>query len=102
MKDLFPRVNPVFKGISLAFLATLGMANVYVFSKAALLEVSYFQFQFFWFGFALIWILPFLYYNRNNQENPEFEQVFPDYPRDHWNTGTWIIHHDVSGNQTCR
>lgn len=61
MKDLFPRVNPVFKGISLAFLATLGMANVYVFSKAALLEVSYFQFQFFWFGFALIWILPFLY-----------------------------------------
>lgn len=61
MKELFPRMNPTVKGISLAFLATLGMANVYVFSKAALLEVSYFQFQFFWFGFALIWILPFLY-----------------------------------------
>lgn len=60
MKDLFPRVNPTVKGITLAFLATLGMANVYVFSKAALLEVSYFQFQFFWFGFAILWILPFL------------------------------------------
>lgn len=61
MKELFPRLNPIAKGIILAFLATLGMANVYVFSKAALLEVSYFQFQFFWFGFALVWILPFLY-----------------------------------------
>ncbi len=60
MKDLFPGLNPLVKGISLAILATLGMANVYVFSKAALLEVNYFQFQFYWFGFAFIWILPFL------------------------------------------
>ena len=60
MKDLFPNMNPTVKGIALAFLATLGMANVYVFSKAALLEVNYFQFQFYWFGFALLWILPFL------------------------------------------
>jgi len=37
------------------------MANVYIFSKAALLEVNYFQFQFYWFGFALLWILPFLF-----------------------------------------
>jgi drug/metabolite transporter (DMT)-like permease len=60
MKELFPGLHPTVKGISLAFLATLGMANVYVFSKAALLEVNYYQFQFFWFGFALLWILPFL------------------------------------------
>jgi len=60
MRDLFPNLNPTVKGIILAFLATLGMANVYVFSKAALLEVNFFQFQFYWFGFALIWILPFL------------------------------------------
>jgi drug/metabolite transporter (DMT)-like permease len=60
MKDIFPNLSPTFKGISLAFLATLGMANVYVFSKAALLEVNYYQFQFYWFLFALIWILPFL------------------------------------------
>ena len=60
MKDILPNINPALKGISLAFLATLGMANVYVFSKAALLEVNYYQFQFYWFGFAMIWILPFL------------------------------------------
>ena len=60
MKDFFPNLNPTVKGLILAFLATLGMANVYVFSKAALLEVNYYQFQFYWFGFALIWILPFL------------------------------------------
>ena len=60
MKELFPGLNPTIKGITLAFLATLGMANVYVFSKAALLEVNYYQFQFYWFGFALIWIVPFL------------------------------------------
>jgi len=61
MKDYLSRINPTVKGITLAFIATLGMANVYVFSKAALLEVSYFQFQFYWFGFALIWIVPFLF-----------------------------------------
>jgi drug/metabolite transporter (DMT)-like permease len=61
MKDFFPNLNPTVKGLILAFLATLGMANVYVFSKAALLEVNYYQFQFYWFGFALIWILPFLF-----------------------------------------
>ena len=60
MKDIFPRLHPTVKGITLAFIATLGMANVYVFSKAALLEVNYYQFQFYWFGFALLWILPFL------------------------------------------
>jgi drug/metabolite transporter (DMT)-like permease len=60
VKDLFPNISPTIKGITLAFLATLGMANVYVFSKAALLEVNYFQFQFYWFGFALVWIVPFL------------------------------------------
>lgn len=60
MSNLFSRANPTVKGISLAFMATLGMANVYVFSKAALLEVNYYQFQFYWFGFALVYILPFL------------------------------------------
>jgi drug/metabolite transporter (DMT)-like permease len=60
MRDSFQNINPTVKGIILAFLATLGMANVYIFSKAALLEVNYFQFQFYWFGFALIWIVPFL------------------------------------------
>ncbi|MCP4313592.1 MAG: DMT family transporter, partial [Bacteroidetes bacterium] len=60
MNNLFSRINSTVKGTILAFLATLGMANVYIFSKAALLEVNYFQFQFYWFGFALIYIVPFL------------------------------------------
>ena len=60
MKALFPHTSPAVKGTILAFLATLGMANVYVFSKAALLEVNYYQVQFYWFGFALVWIVPFL------------------------------------------
>lgn len=60
MKKFILNIHPTLKGIILAFLATLGMANVYVFSKAALLEVNFFQFQFYWFGFALIWIMPFL------------------------------------------
>lgn len=53
-------LNPAVKGIILAFLATLGMANVYVFSKAALLEINFFQFQFYWFIFGFLWIMIFL------------------------------------------
>ena len=60
MRDLIANIHPTIKGVILAFLATLGMANVYVFSKAALLEVNFFQFQFYWFGFAIVWILVFM------------------------------------------
>lgn len=55
MKKYLFNLNPAVKGTGLAFLATLGMANVYVFSKAALLEISFFQFQFYWFTFAFVW-----------------------------------------------
>ena len=60
MNKFIQNIHPTIKGIILAFLATLGMANVYVFSKAALLEVNFFQFQFYWFGFAFLWIMPYL------------------------------------------
>jgi len=43
------------KGYSFAFLATVSMANVYVFSKAALNELNLYQFGFYWFGLAIIW-----------------------------------------------
>lgn len=43
------------KGYGFAFLATVSMANVYVFSKAALNELNLFQFGFYWFGLAIIW-----------------------------------------------
>ena len=75
MKDFISRIPPTVKGITLAFLATLGMANVYVFSKAALLEVYYFQFQFYWFGFAMIWILPFLMITGMIRKIPKLSQL---------------------------
>lgn len=43
------------KGYGFAFLATVSMANVYVFSKAALNELNLYQFGFYWFGLAIIW-----------------------------------------------
>lgn len=51
-----------FKGYSTAFIATLTLANVYIFSKAALNEVNYYQFGFYWFGFAIIWNLIYSYF----------------------------------------
>ena len=48
------------KGILLAFVASLALANVYIFSKAALNVVHLFQFGFYWFGFALILNLVFI------------------------------------------
>jgi drug/metabolite transporter (DMT)-like permease len=47
------------RGYIFAFIATIAMANVYVFSKAALNELTIYQFGFFWFGMAIIWNLIF-------------------------------------------
>ena len=44
------------KGYLLAFISVLSVSNVYIFSKAALNEVSLAQFGFYWFGFGIIWI----------------------------------------------
>ncbi|MFC2090565.1 DMT family transporter [Bacteroidota bacterium] len=60
MGNYLKNLNPLIKGVGLAFIATIGMANVYVFSKAALLEVNFYQFQFYWFFFAMIWIISYL------------------------------------------
>lgn len=46
-----------FKGYLLAFISVISVSNVYIFSKAALNEVSLAQFGIYWFGFGLIWIL---------------------------------------------
>ncbi len=43
------------KGYLGVFIAVLAMSNVYIFSKAALTELSLAQFGVFWFGFALLW-----------------------------------------------
>ena len=50
-------MKPEVKGYIGVFVATLAMSNVYIFSKAALQELSLIQFGVFWFGFALLWNL---------------------------------------------
>ncbi|MBU2652214.1 MAG: DMT family transporter, partial [Bacteroidetes bacterium] len=47
--------DPRLKGYSLALLATLAGSTVYIFSKAALNQVSLAQFGVYWFAFAIFW-----------------------------------------------
>lgn len=56
------RLSARWKGYVLAFVATLSMSNVYLFSKAALNSVHLFQFGTYWFGFAIILNLIYLAY----------------------------------------
>ncbi len=56
------------KGYLLALISTLAMANVFIFSKAALNEVHLFQFGLYWYGMALIWLS--LYYLINKRVRP--------------------------------
>ena len=53
-------LNSEQKGYLLIFVSILAMANVYIFSKAALNEVNIIQFGVYWFGFALFYNLIFL------------------------------------------
>lgn len=48
-------MNPAQRGYLYALLATICGSLVYLFSKAALLEVSLSQFGFWWFAMALVW-----------------------------------------------
>jgi drug/metabolite transporter (DMT)-like permease len=43
------------KGYITAGISTITLANVYIFSKAALNETNIYQFGFYWFGFAIVW-----------------------------------------------
>ncbi len=47
------------KGYILALIATLAASNVYIFSKAAISEMSLVQFGFYWFAFGLLWNLAY-------------------------------------------
>ncbi|MFO7617025.1 MAG: DMT family transporter [Bacteroidales bacterium] len=48
-------MKPEVKGYAYAFLATVAGSTVYIFSKAALNEVSLAQFGIYWFTMALVW-----------------------------------------------
>jgi len=50
-------LNPRFKGYAFALLATLAGSTVYIFSKAALNQVSLPQFGVYWFAMAIVWNL---------------------------------------------
>jgi len=51
------KLKPEFTGYAYALLATIAGSTVYIFSKAALNEVSLAQFGFYWFGMAIVWNL---------------------------------------------
>ena len=53
------KVSDELKGVLLAFVSVIAVSNVYIFSKAALMEVSLPQFGVYWFAIGLSWI--FLY-----------------------------------------
>ena len=53
------------KGYLLALLSVIAVSNVYIFSKAALREVSLPQFGMYWFSFGLLWILLFAWYKKS-------------------------------------
>ncbi len=48
------------KGYLLAIVATLAMANVFIFSKAALNEIHLIQFGFYWYLLGMVWLLVYL------------------------------------------
>ncbi|MFA6126738.1 MAG: DMT family transporter [Bacteroidales bacterium] len=49
------KLKPEFKGYAYVLLATVAGSTVYVFSKAALNEVSLAQFGVYWFAMAIVW-----------------------------------------------
>jgi drug/metabolite transporter (DMT)-like permease len=53
------------KGYLFAIVSVIAVSNVYIFSKAALTEVSFPQFGSYWFGFGLIWILIFTAFRKS-------------------------------------
>ena len=58
------KLTDSFKGFLLALVSVIAVSNVYIFSKAALMEVSLPQFGVYWFGFGLLWILIFAWYRK--------------------------------------
>ena len=58
-------MNNTSKGYLLAFLSVIAVSNVYIFSKAALNEVTLAQFGTYWFGFGLIWLISFALKNKS-------------------------------------
>lgn len=65
-------LNPRFKGYSYALLATVAGSTVYIFSKAALNEVSLPQFGVYWFSMAIVWNV---LYTLRSAEHRHFHRI---------------------------
>lgn len=64
LKHVFLNLQPRHKGYLYAFVATIALANVYIFSKAAMREINFSQFAFYWFGMAIIWNLLYIWFRK--------------------------------------
>jgi len=67
-------LNNQLKGYLLAFLSVIAVSNVYIFSKAALNEISLAQFGTYWFGFGLIWIILYGIKNKSFRHLRSFDK----------------------------
>jgi len=67
-------LNNQLKGYLLAFLSVIAISNVYIFSKAALNEISLSQFGTYWFGLGLIWIILYGIKNKSFQHLRSFDK----------------------------
>lgn len=59
------KITNTAKGYLLALISVIAVSNVYIFSKAALLEVTIPQFGTYWFAFGLLWILLYTWYKKS-------------------------------------
>ncbi len=66
------QIKDTTKGYILVLVSVLAIANVYIFSKAALNIVHISQFGVYWFGIAIIYNLLF---NRNNNNLKKFKEI---------------------------
>jgi len=62
------------KGYLFAFIGVISVSNVYIFSKAALNEVSLPQFGIYWFAFGFLWNLIFAYQRKKLSSIKGFER----------------------------
>lgn len=59
------KITKSLKGYLFAMTSVIAMSNVYIFSKAALIEVSLIQFGVFWFGMGLLWIMMYAWHQKS-------------------------------------
>ncbi len=56
-RERMVRNKEYIKGYVLALVSVIALSNVYIFSKAALKQVSFYQFGIYWFAFGMFWTL---------------------------------------------